>query len=140
MWRVAGDTESEDEEDESEYEDAHLPAGQASVSWLRRAVTANEDMARLRVLDRQVVMGDVVARAEGDAGQVRRAWHWAEPGLWLGPWISEHERSSRTQRVSMGCTYGVLLKRPLAMCACTCQHPPPMSGVCLSCGHDLTNC
>jgi hypothetical protein len=71
VWRVAGDSDSEDEESEYESEDAHLPAGQASVSWLRRAVTANEEIARLRVLDRQLVLGDVVGRVEGDAGQVR---------------------------------------------------------------------
>ncbi len=73
MWRVAGDTDSEDEESEYESEEAHLPAGQASVSWLRRGETANEDVARLRVLDRQLMLGDVVARADGggDSGQVR---------------------------------------------------------------------
>ena len=71
MWRVAGDTDSDDDESEYESEDAHLSAGQASVSWLRRAETAKEDLARLRVLDRQLVLGDVVARVEGDSGQVR---------------------------------------------------------------------
>ena len=73
MWRVAGDTDSDDDESEYESEEAHLPAGQASVSWLRRGETANEDVARLRVLDRQLILGDVVARADGDSGQVR-AW------------------------------------------------------------------
>ena len=50
-----------------------MPEGHASVSWLKRRVTENEELTRLRVLDRQLVEGDVVARAAGDGGQVR--WH-----------------------------------------------------------------
>lgn len=49
-----------------------MPEGQASVSWLKRRITENEDLSRLRVLDRQLVVGDVVARADGDNGQVCR--------------------------------------------------------------------
>jgi len=36
VWRVAGDTDSEDEESEYESEEAHLPAGQVSIYLLWR--------------------------------------------------------------------------------------------------------
>ena len=50
------------------------------MSWLRRGETANEDVARLRVLDRQLMLGDVVARADGsDSGQVRERRDGARP-------------------------------------------------------------
>ena len=51
-------------------QDEHVPEGQASVSWLKRRITENEDLSRLRVLDRQLVAGDVVAAADGSDGQV----------------------------------------------------------------------
>lgn len=47
-----------------------MPDGHASVSWLKRGITANEELTRLRVLDRQLMRGDVVARAEGGKDQV----------------------------------------------------------------------
>lgn len=47
-----------------------MPDGHASVAWLKRGITANEELARLRVLDRQLVRGDVVARVEGGNDQV----------------------------------------------------------------------
>ena len=84
MWRVAGDSDSDDDDSEYESEEAHLPAGMASVSWLRDAATVNEEVARLRVLDRQLVLGDVVARAEGDTGQARAAAE-VGPVQHLGP-------------------------------------------------------
>ena len=45
------------------------------MSWLKRRITENEDLARLRVLDRQLVVGDVVARSDGDNGQVQAGLH-----------------------------------------------------------------
>lgn len=51
-------------------QDEHVPEGHASVSWLKRRITENEDLTRLRVLDRQLVAGDVVTQADGDSAQV----------------------------------------------------------------------
>ena len=48
----------------------HVAEGHASVSWLKRGTTAEEELTRLRVLDRQLVLGDVVTRVEGLSAQV----------------------------------------------------------------------
>ncbi len=73
VWRVAGETDSESDESEYEDEEDHVPAGCASVSWLRSGEVATPEVGRLRVSDRGLVTGDLVADASAPLGQVRRS-------------------------------------------------------------------
>lgn len=43
----------------------------ASVSWLSRGEVDNAEVRRLRVSDRNLVAGDIVARADAPLGQVQ---------------------------------------------------------------------
>lgn len=67
MWRVDGESDSEDElpEDHEDYLDQNC----ARVSWLRSGPQM-ESLDTLMVVDRPHIAGDVVASADAPLGQV----------------------------------------------------------------------
>ena len=68
--RVAGDDPDEDDEDWEDDDEAPVPDDHAEVCWLHADGTRVETTpnAKLRVLDRAFVHGDVVARAANALG------------------------------------------------------------------------
>lgn len=70
VWRVAGEMDSENE-DESEYEDEedYVPPGHASVTWLSGPEGVHAELRRLRIADRSLVAGDIVAPVRAPLGQ-----------------------------------------------------------------------
>ena len=68
--RVAGDDPDEDDEDWEDDDEAPVPDDHAEVCWLHADGTRVETTpnAKLRVLDRAFIHGDVVARAANALG------------------------------------------------------------------------
>ncbi|KAK9804890.1 hypothetical protein WJX72_010490 [[Myrmecia] bisecta] len=73
VWRVAGDVDSDDsEDDDSQVDEEPLADGQASVAWLcpdPPGAAQTELITGLQVLDRSLIVGDFVARASDPLGQ-----------------------------------------------------------------------
>ena len=61
---------SDSEEEYEDEDEERVEEGQAQVTWLRSGEMEDEDVTSLRALDRDFVLGDLVALASDRLGQV----------------------------------------------------------------------